>query len=65
MSDKGMIRTDYKHPENVNRRESKKARGFGQLAMKEAKMSQSQWTAKHDPLFNIKGKERWEKTHSM
>ena len=43
------------HKSNPKRAETKKKRGFGSLAMTEAKMDQEQWTQKHDPLFKVKG----------
>jgi len=47
------------HKSNPKRAETKKKRGFGSLAMTEAKMDQEQWTQKHDPLFKIGGKLRY------
>ena len=49
------------HTSNPKRAETKKKRGFGNLAMTEAKMGEDQWAQKHDPLFKIKGKERHRK----
>ncbi len=45
-------------PVNKNRAETKKARGKGVLAMKDAEMSLAEWTRNFDPLFGVKGKER-------
>lgn len=52
-------------PTNKNRVETKKARGKGQLAMKEAKMNLVEWTRHHDPLYSIKGKERHKRMCSL
>ncbi len=52
------VTTDFRQPDNKKRALTKKDRDKGVLAMKEAKMNQSEWTRNHDPLYNIKGKER-------
>ena len=46
------------HKPNPKRSESKLKRGFGQLAMKKANMTEIDWTRKHDPLFKVKGIKR-------
>ena len=56
-----MVKTNFNVPTNPNRQERKKERGFGTLAM--GKMTVSEWCQNHDPLFKVKGKERWNKIH--
>jgi hypothetical protein len=56
-----MVKTNFNVPTNKNRQERKNERGFGKLAM--GKMSDVEWCQKHDPLFKVKGKERWNKIH--
>lgn len=59
MAKGGMVKDTWKVPVNKNRAVTKKARGKGTLAMSEAGMSLTEWTRNHDPLFNIKGIERY------
>jgi len=46
------------HTPNGTRTVAKFKRGFGQDAMKKAKMDHVEWTRKYDPLYKVKGKER-------
>ena len=46
------------------RQKSKFNRNKGKKAMKQAEMDQAQWTAKYDPLYNLKGQERHNKIRS-
>ncbi len=46
-------------PEKTTKRMLAKAkRDKGQLAIENSKMTEVQWCQEHDPLFQIKGKER-------
>lgn len=46
-------------PYNPKRAETKLARNKGQKAMKKEGMDQNSWSKKFDPLYGVKGKERW------
>ena len=46
-----------------NRATAKLRRGRGELAMKDANMTQAEWAQKHDPLFQIRGKLRHAMLH--
>lgn len=48
------------HPEKKRRGIAKKKRNKGKLAMEKAGKEQVQWTREHDPLLNVKGKQRHE-----
>jgi len=54
-----------KHRDNPKRAESKKRRGFGRLSiprkMDEIGMNEIVWCQTHDPLFKVKGIERYRK----
>ena len=49
------------HKDNPKRAVAKQKRGYGKLAMKAANMEHNEWAQRHDPLFQIKGKERHNK----
>ena len=51
------------HEENPKRSTAKAKRGFGKLEMEKAGMDHSAWTRKFDPLYQIKGKERYARLH--
>jgi len=54
-----------KHKENEKRTAAKAKRGFGLAAMKKAGMNHTQWTRKHDPLFEIGGIARHRRLHQI
>lgn len=56
------IKCPREHKANPKRVLAKEKRGFGSLAMKKSKMDQAEWSQKHDPLFKIKGLERYLKS---
>jgi len=45
------------------RAKTKLKRNKGQLAMNAAKMNEAEWAQKHDPLFKVKKKERYQLLH--
>jgi len=47
----------FQHPDNPKRGQSKKERGKGKLAM--GKTSHEEWTKKFDPLYKMKGMDRY------
>lgn len=49
------------HQPNPKRAKAKFKRGKGILAIKEAKMGHLEWSIKHDPLYRVKGIERYRK----
>lgn len=51
---------EKKERRHLQRQEAKLARGRGQKAIAKAGVTDAQWAAKHDPLFMVRGKTRWE-----
>lgn len=51
------INTNPKQPDNPKRGQAKKERNKGKLAM--GKVSPGEWAKKFDPLFGVKGIQRY------
>lgn len=54
-----------KHKDNSRRSEAKLRRGRGILAMEKAGMDHTTWTRKFDPLYKVKGIERYLKLRGI
>jgi hypothetical protein len=50
---------------SIKRQKNKLKRGFGNLAMEKANATFIEWTQKSDPLFKVKGIERYNKAKEL